>query len=211
MSTKIETTTTETVQVTSKYPDSNAVIAYLAEKFPLCFSLTEPKPLKIGIFQDLAENLQADPDLSNTKLRQAVRKYTSSWAYLSACQAGANRVDLKGEHCGELDQQQAEHAAQRLAESKAIVAERQAARKAKLAEERKRQAKARHTPAKKRKPKKPALTSVNLAELQLNTKVKIKAGAGMQAGTVLEIVRDGARIELDNGLVVTVNKEHLYL
>lgn len=211
--TPTEQNSTTTQETQTKYPDNKAVIAYLIEKFPLCFSLTQPKPLKVGIFQDLVENLQTEEDLSKTKLRQAIRQYTSSWAYLASCQAGANRVDLNGESCGELDQQQAEHAAQRLAESKAIVAERQAARKAKFAEEKaKRQAKGRKEQTRKtRRPAKPALTSVDLSKLQSNHKVKIKAGNRTQNATVLEVLKDGARVELENGLVMNITADRLYL
>ncbi|AWX15710.1 RNA chaperone ProQ [Mergibacter septicus] len=209
-STEQNLTTSQDTQV--KYPDNKAVIAYLCEKFPLCFSVTQPKPLKVGIFQDLIASLDNEEELSKTKLRQAIRQYTSSWAYLASCQVGAKRVDLIGEDCGELDQQQAEHAAQRLAESKAVVAQRQAARKAQLAEKKaKRQVKEHKEQKKKiRRPAKPALTSVNLTTLQAHHKVKIKAGNRTQNATVLEVLKDGARVELENGLVINITADRLY-
>lgn len=38
---------------TEKLKNSKEVIAYIAERFPQCFTLEgEAKPLKIGIFQD---------------------------------------------------------------------------------------------------------------------------------------------------------------
>ncbi len=44
--------------MTEKLKNSKEVIAYIAECFPKCFTLEgEAKPLKIGIFQDLAERL----------------------------------------------------------------------------------------------------------------------------------------------------------
>jgi len=44
-----------------KLTDTKAIIAYLVEKFPLCFIAEgEAKPLKIGLFQDLAEALKDD-------------------------------------------------------------------------------------------------------------------------------------------------------
>ncbi|WP_239493878.1 RNA chaperone ProQ [Pasteurella multocida] len=103
-----------------KLTNNKEVIAYLVEKFPLCFSLEgEAKPLKIGLFQDLAEALQDDERVSKTQLRQALRAYTSNWRYLHGCKAGAERVDLQGNACGILEQEHAEHAAQQLAEAKA--------------------------------------------------------------------------------------------
>jgi ProP effector len=112
------------------------VVALLAEQFPLCFSLTGPaKPLKVGIFQDIAEKLQENPLVSKTMLRQALRVYTSSWRYLEAVKEGVARVDLTGTDGAVIDASQAEHAAATLAESKAKAQEarkvRQAAERAK--------------------------------------------------------------------------------
>ena len=98
---------------------TNKVIAYLAQKFPLCFSLEgEAKPLKVGLFQDLAEALADDETVSKTQLRQVLRAYTMSWRYLACCQENAVRVGLQGEEAGVVDAQQAEHAAQSLAQAK---------------------------------------------------------------------------------------------
>lgn len=103
------------------------VIAYLCEKFPNCFIADgEAKPLKIGLFQELAAALEGDEKVSKTSLRQALRNYTMSWRYLHACRDGAVRVGLNGEEAGVVDTQQAEHAAQTLAEAKAAYAQRRA-------------------------------------------------------------------------------------
>lgn len=103
------------------------VIAYLCEKFPNCFIAEgEAKPLKIGLFQELAAALEGDEKVSKTSLRQALRNYTMSWRYLHACRDGAVRVGLNGEEAGVVDTQQAEHAAQTLAEAKAAYAQRRA-------------------------------------------------------------------------------------
>ena len=97
------------------------VIAYLATKFPLCFSVTgQALPLKQGIFQDLAEALVDDEKVSKTLLRQVLRAYTSSWRYLYACKAWAGRVDLNGAVVGVVDPQQAAHAAETLAKAKEV-------------------------------------------------------------------------------------------
>ncbi len=113
------------------------IVALLAQQFPLCFSQTgEAKPLKIGIFQDLVERLNDNPLFSKTQLRQALRVYTSSWRYLDAVKAGVGRIDLAGEAGDLVDEQQAEHAAKTLLESKAKAAE---VRKAKALEHKARQ------------------------------------------------------------------------
>ncbi len=62
---------------TEKLKNSKEVIAYVAECFPKCFTLEgEAKPLKIGIFQDLAERLNEDEKVSKTQLRAALRPST---------------------------------------------------------------------------------------------------------------------------------------
>lgn len=104
---------------------SKEVIAYLCEKFPACFIAEgEAKPLKVGLFQELADALNDDEKVSKTLLRQALRSYTMSWRYLHACKDGAIRVGLNGEEAGVVDTQQAEHAAQTLSEAKAAYAQR---------------------------------------------------------------------------------------
>lgn len=127
---------TSQVEVQAKPHNVKEVVALLAEQFPLCFSLTGPaKPLKVGIFQDLAEKLQENPLISKTMLRQALRVYTSSWRYLEAVKEGVCRVDLDGVDGAVIDAGQAEHAAATLSESKAKAQEarkvRQAAERAK--------------------------------------------------------------------------------
>ncbi|WP_083228415.1 RNA chaperone ProQ, partial [Veronia pacifica] len=113
------------MEKTEKLASSKQVIAYIAERFPKCFTIEgEARPLKIGIFQDLAERLSDDPKVSKTQLRAALRQYTSSWRYLHGVKPGANRVDLDGNSCGELEQEHVDHAKKELAESKARVAER---------------------------------------------------------------------------------------
>ncbi|MCE1649552.1 RNA chaperone ProQ, partial [Enterobacter hormaechei] len=72
---------------------SKEVIAFLAERFPLCFAAEgEARPLKIGIFQDIVERIQSEGCLSKTQLRSALRLYTSSWRYLYGVKEGAQRV-----------------------------------------------------------------------------------------------------------------------
>jgi len=196
-----------------KLTNNKEIIAYLAEKFPLCFSLEgEAKPLKIGLFQDLSEALKDDERVSKTQLRHALRQYTSNWRYLHGCKVGAVRVDLQGNPAGELEQEHADHAAQQLAEAKALVAQKRAAEKAaKAATEKKRPA--RRTPKQGektvRKPKL-VLTSVNMAELQEGQQVKVKVGDRAQNAKVLEFSNETARVELDNGLVVNVTADRLF-
>ncbi|EER48059.1 putative solute/DNA competence effector [Actinobacillus minor NM305] len=117
---QIETSEASTQPSANKVnPPIKEVIAYLAEKFPLCFITEgEVKPLKIGLFQDLAEALADDEKVSKTQLRQVLRAYTMSWRYLASCKPNAVRVGLQGEEAGIVNEQQAEHAAIALAQAK---------------------------------------------------------------------------------------------
>ncbi|PWC20664.1 RNA chaperone ProQ [Brenneria roseae subsp. roseae] len=117
-----------------KLNSSKEVIAFLAERFPLCFTTEgETRPLKIGIFQDLVERVPESDNVSKTQLRSALRLYTSSWRYLYGVKLGAQRVDLDGNPCGELEQQHVDHARKQLEEAKARV---QAQRAEQLAKKR---------------------------------------------------------------------------
>lgn len=202
---------------TEKLKNSKEVIAYIAECFPKCFTLDgEAKPLKIGIFQDLAERLSDDSKVSKTQLRTALRQYTSSWRYLHGVKAGAVRIDLDGNACGELEEQHVEHAQAALAESKARVNARRKEQAKKVQEE----AKAKQN-AKKPQPrrpqnsapkaeKKPVETRVLQAdELSVGKSVNVNMGKGNMAATIVEINKEDVRVQLDNGLQMVVKAEHL--
>ncbi|EOC1456414.1 RNA chaperone ProQ [Cronobacter sakazakii] len=118
-----------------KLNSSKEVIAFLAERFPQCFSAEgEARPLKIGIFQDLVERVEGEMNLSKTQLRSALRLYTSSWRYLYGIKPGATRVDLDGNPCGVLEEQHVEHARKQLEEAKARVQAQRAEQQAKKRE-----------------------------------------------------------------------------
>ncbi|GAB2913649.1 RNA chaperone ProQ [Rheinheimera gaetbuli] len=211
------------------------VLAYLVDKFPACFSLTgEAKPLKIGIFQDLAARLQTDETVSKTQLRQALRVYTSSWRYLEATKEGTARVDLDGSNGDLIDAAQAEHASQTLEQSKAKAAEK---RKARIAEAKAKQAPvAPEKPAyKKNQNKKPvqaskeakvshrparaepvAATSASLqpvvtSDVVVGAKVLIKLGLSPMPATVLEVSKEDVTVQLDSGMVIKTRQDSLYL
>ncbi|WKA64385.1 RNA chaperone ProQ [Pectobacterium aroidearum] len=139
-----------------KLNSSKEVIAFLAERFPLCFTTEgETRPLKIGIFQDLVERVPESDNVSKTQLRSALRLYTSSWRYLYGVKLGAQRVDLDGNPCGELEQQHIDHARTQLEEAKARVQAQRAEQQAKKREAAGESADAARTPrpAQKRAPR----------------------------------------------------------
>ncbi len=203
---------------TEKLKNSKEVIAYVAECFPKCFTLEgEAKPLKIGIFQDLAERLADDPKVSKTQLRAALRQYTSSWRYLHGVKPGAVRVDLDGNECGELEAEHVEHAQTALAESKARVQ----ARRKEQAQKAREEAKAK--PAGKKKPQQPRRPQVkkqkseapvetrvlNADEVTVGNQVNVNMGKGNMAATIVEINKEDVRVQLSNGLQMVVKAEHL--
>lgn len=198
----------------------------MAEKFPLCFSLEgEAKPIKIGLFQDLAEALKDDPKVSKTQLRYALRQYTSNWRYLHGCKEGAVRVDLQGNPAGVLEQEHVQHAAQQLADAKAKLAEKRAAEKAanpkankkrpprKQNENNRQHIKPTNKTFVKKTQFKPKveLNSIDFASLQEGNKVKVKVGDNAKNAVVLEVVKDSAKVELENGLVISVTPDRLFV
>ena len=221
-----------------KLNSSKEVIAFLSERFPQCFSAEgEARPLKIGIFQDLVERVEGEMSLSKTQLRSALRLYTSSWRYLYGIKAGAIRVDLDGNDCGALDEQHVEHARKQLEEAKARVQAQRAEQQAKKREAAAAAGESEEAPRRERKPRpaprrkeggepkaradKPAAkpqrapkeerhTPVSdLSVLTVGQNLKVKAGNNAMDATVLEITKDGVRVQLTSGMSMIVRAEHL--
>ncbi|MDY0972314.1 RNA chaperone ProQ [Siccibacter turicensis] len=225
-----------------KLNSSKEVIAFLAERFPRCFSAEgEARPLKIGIFQDLVTRVEGELNLSKTQLRSALRLYTSSWRYLYGIKAGATRVDLDGNPCGELEEQHVEHARQQLEEAKARVSAQRAQQQAKKREAAAAagEGSAENAPRRERKPRpaaaprrkegaerparsdKPAAKAArpareerhtpvsDITALNVGQPIKVKAGNNAMDATVLEITKDGVRVQLTSGMSMIVRAEHL--
>ncbi|MEL4293079.1 RNA chaperone ProQ [Shewanella xiamenensis] len=213
------------MESTDKLTDTNAILAYLYETFPLCFIAEgETKPLKIGLFQDLAERLADDSKVSKTQLRVALRRYTSSWRYLKSVKAGAQRVDLDGQPCGELEQEHIDHAQAMLKESQEKAKAKRAAQAAKVALAGKAPAKkapkkvavpARKTerPAKVAPKAEPAvnLVQAQLTDLAKKQRVNVKLGMTPVAGVITDINKEDIHVQLDSGLTIKVKAEHILL
>lgn len=215
------------MESTAKLTDTNAVLAYLYETFPLCFFAEgETKPLKIGLFQDLAERLADDSKVSKTQLRVALRRYTSSWRYLKGITVGAQRIDLDGKPCGELSQEHIDHAQLTLKESRERASAKRAEQAKKNAAEKRaliNKAKAkqaqfkRHQKSreddKKAQAKKVAeienLKPVELSNLKPNQRVNVKLGMTPVKGVVVDINKEDVHVQLDTGLTVKVRSEHI--
>ena len=143
-------------------------------------------------------------------------------------------VDLDGNPCGELEEQHIAHARQQLEEAKARVQAQRAAQQAKKREaaaaagqqdegvrrERKPrpQQPRRKEGAEQRKPRPVAakapreerLTPVSdVSVLTVGQALKVKAGNNAMDATVLEITKDGVRVQLTSGMSMIVRAEHL--
>lgn len=204
---------------TAKLADNKAIIAYLAEKFPKCFTLKgDAQPLKIGLFQDLAERLSDDEMVSKTQLRGAIRHYTTSWRYLRGTKAGAKRIDLDGNAGDELTTEHVEHAQKVLAESQKKAKARNDEKAPKVAKTTKpsaEKAKRAQVPVRD-KAKKVAVTKeltgekiVDTAALTINQHVLVTLGKAPMKGVIVDITRSEAKVQLLSGMVVKVKPEHL--
>lgn len=209
---------------TEKLKNSKEIVAYLVEKFPACFIAEgEAKPLKIGIFQDLAARLADDDRVSKTMLRSALRQYTSSWRYLHGLKAGQARVDLDGNPGELLTEEHIEHAKQALKESKErVFASRRTNTKEK--EDKPKQPR-RPAPRKADAPRadKPKaapkaapvadapLLKVDAATLKVEQAVRVVLGKSPVPATIKEVTKDDVQVQLQTGMMLRVKFEHLVL
>ena len=209
---------------TEKLKNSKEIVAYLVEKFPACFIAEgEAKPLKIGIFQDLAARLADDERVSKTMLRSALRQYTSSWRYLHGLKAGQARVDLDGNPGELLTEEHIEHAKQALKESKErVFASRRTNTKEK--EDKPKQPR-RNAPRKADAPRsdKPKsapkaapvadapLVKVDAATLKVDQGVRVMLGKSPLPATIKEVTKDDVQVQLQTGMMLRVKFEPLVL
>ena len=113
---------------TNKLKDIKEVLNYLYTEFPACFKEKDGiKPLKVGIFKDIAERIDGDERVSKTQVRQALRRYTSNWRYLESVTKNEFRIDLDGNDAEKVEEEHVEHANKALEESRAKLAKRKKA------------------------------------------------------------------------------------
>lgn len=79
--------------------------------YPEVFSETRPRPLAIGVIDDLALAL---PDVAKTRIRAFLKVWTQTSSYLTAVAQGAPRVRLDGEIAEEMDERHSSSAKTRL-------------------------------------------------------------------------------------------------
>lgn len=200
--------------------DLNKVIEFLAEKFPKSFTVKgEAKALKVGIFNDIAAQLEEQDPVSKTQVRHALRRYTNSWRYLEAVVKGGSRIDLEGNDVEALTDEHIQHAQAQLAESKAKFEEKKKAAKAKDKKSYKKAGKQVGNPP-KRKPKsenkgtnsKPKVQKELVAneDFSEGTKVLVKFGSSPVAATIVESGKEEVSVQLTSGMTVKVSKGSIF-
>jgi ProP effector len=209
-----------------KFSNSKEVIGFLVEQFPACFSNKgDAKPLKIGVFQDLAERLESEERVSKTLLRSSLRHYTNSWRYLHSIKKGAQRIDLDGKDVAPIEDEHVEHAKKQLDESKAKVAEKRKELKAAGADtppnyKKKEAPKFKPTSkvasskvSNKEQPKvkQPPAERLEQEHIVAGTAVTVKIGKSPMPATITDVNKDGIQVQLDTGMVVKVQLENLRL
>ncbi|ABM03929.1 ProQ activator of osmoprotectant transporter ProP [Psychromonas ingrahamii 37] len=202
---------------TEKFTNNKQIINFLTEQFPLCFTAANnpAKPLKIGIFQDLAVRLENEERVSKTQLRGALRQYTLSWRYLHCIKVSEKRVDLDGNEGDAVSAEHAEHALKTLKESKDKVFAKQ--KKVQKEAAPAKAAKQVNVPKRTEKKELKKESSVDLSnykeathsELALKQTVKVLLGKSPVSAVVVEISKDDIQVELASGMMVKVKAKHL--
>ncbi|MEI6895957.1 MAG: RNA chaperone ProQ [Psychromonas sp.] len=204
---------------TEKFTNNKQIIAFLTEQFPQCFTAgsTDAKPLKIGLFQELAVNLAEEPRVSKTQLRGALRQYTLSWRYLHCIKQASKRVDLEGVEGDEVSKEHADHALKTLKESKDKAFANRKKTSNSDAEKSKALQKKVNVPKRSNKvaPKKEVVEDLSHykeathSELIVNQEVKVLLGLSPVTGIVIEVMKDDVQVQLNSGMTVKVKAKHL--
>ncbi len=80
--------------------------------WPELFDLDNPKPLKVGVLDDIQRDIAArDLTIGAGVLKAAIASYTRRIRYKKAIAAGGARYDLNGQPCGEVTPEQQQTAA----------------------------------------------------------------------------------------------------
>lgn len=90
-------------------------IQLLEQYCPALFSTTQPKPLKIGILDDLlAYTAERGLELSQKLAKDALSVYAKRPGYLAAVTEGTTRYDLHGLPAGEITEKEREYSRKKL-------------------------------------------------------------------------------------------------
>ncbi|WMN59890.1 RNA chaperone ProQ [Pseudoalteromonas xiamenensis] len=225
------------METTNKLKDINEVLEFLYKEFPNCFKAKDGiKPLKVGIFKDIAERIEGSEHVSKTQVRQALRKYTSNWRYLESVTQNEFRIDLDGNQAEKIEAEHIEHAQKALEESRAKRAKKPAPKGKRPFVKRDgapREGGSSDTKPYKKRPfdrnkgddkrarvnSKPAEAPVKrtgkvellpASEVKVNAKVKVKLGQTLVNATITEVNKDEVFVELVTGMQVKTKADSLY-
>ncbi|WP_440055980.1 RNA chaperone ProQ [Pseudoalteromonas sp. T1lg65] len=216
------------METTNKLKDTNEVLNFLYTEFPNCFKQKDGiKPLKVGIFKDIAERIEGSDVVSKTQVRQALRKYTSNWRYLEAVTKNEFRVDLDGNQAEKVEQEHVEHAEKALVESRAKMAKRKkpqrgaprgdgetkSYKKKPYSKDRQDQKRPKmNSKPQEEKPKRSGKVEPLPAEqVKVNNKVKVKLGQALVNATITEVNKDEVHVELVTGMQVKTKADSLFI
>lgn len=215
------------MEPTNKLKDINEVLNYLYAEFPDCFKQKEGiKPLKVGIFKDIADRIEGDERISKTQVRQALRKYTSNWRYLEAVSKHEFRIGLDGSNAEKVEQEHIDHAKNALEQSKAKLAKKRKSAPRNSSEKKPFQKKsasvgkstAGDTKINATKPNKSKPVRRNgkieplpVANIKTNQEVKVKLGQALVKGTITEVNKDEIHVVLVTGMQVKTKSDSLFL
>jgi ProP effector len=86
-------------------------LTWLCERFPKCFSLISPMPLKIGITGDIENVLFEEANCPSLKdIKSALRIYTHTLKYYNCLINVRHRVDLNGEPTEDVNEDSIQYA-----------------------------------------------------------------------------------------------------
>lgn len=215
------------METTNKLKDINEVLEFLYQEFPQCFKQKDGiKPLKVGIFKDIAERIEGSEKVSKTQVRQALRKYTSNWRYLEAVTKSEFRIDLDGNQGAKVEQEHIDHAQKALEESRAKMAKRKKAQRPRNDSDTKsykkkpgqfskpadKNAKVNTVPAKAAPAKRSGkIEPLPASEVKVNNKVKVKLGQALVNAVITEVNKDDVHVELVTGMQVKTKADSLYI
>ncbi|EAA5440241.1 ProQ/FinO family protein [Salmonella enterica] len=87
--------------------------------WPELFDLDNPKPLKVGVLDDLMQDISArNLTIGAGVLKAAIASYTRRIRYQKALAAGGARYNLNGQPCGEITAEQQQESAEALKKAK---------------------------------------------------------------------------------------------
>ena len=152
-------------------------------------------PLKIGIFNDLKDACEGIEGLSVSKIRAALRYYTTRLRYLYCLKEGARRVGINGEDAGDVSKEHAEFAQNKFKEINGARRKKNPQKKG----------------AKGSKDRRPQLPKLKIEDLKKGTEVKVMTSDHRSVfGTVAEdATADHVNVTLNSGMTISVSPDRL--